>query len=144
MLGKPTASAAYQPWSITQIVELILCLPLNLIPYVGIPAFILITGTRLGKLSQYRWYKLRGLSRKERKREIALRTWDYVWFGSVAMLLELVPVLSFFFLLTSTTASALWAAELEGARRLQEHSADQEPPHAATEDDLPHYEDEPV
>lgn len=159
MLGKPTVSAAYQPWSLVQIVELIACLPLNLVPVVGTPAFILITGARLGKLSQYRWYKLRGLTRKERKAEIARRSWDYTWFGTVAMLLELVPVLSFFFLLTSAAGSALWAAELEGQRRLQEEggrpggerggqqgdaTASAAAPAAPGQDEPPHYEDNPV
>lgn len=113
MLGKPTSPAVYQPWSLVQIVELIFCLPLNLIPYVGTPAFIIITGARLGTFSQYRWYQLRGLSSKERKQEIKSRMWEYTWFGTVAMLLELIPVFSFFFLLTSTTGSALWTAKME-------------------------------
>ncbi|ETS85534.1 hypothetical protein PFICI_03559 [Pestalotiopsis fici W106-1] len=113
MLGKPTTEAAYQPWSLIQIVELIFWLPLNLIPYVGAPFFILITGARLGTFAHFRWFELHGLSKKERKREISRRRWDYMWFGVVAMLLELVPILSFFFLLTSTTGSALWAAKLE-------------------------------
>ncbi|KAI4597859.1 hypothetical protein KJ359_004136 [Pestalotiopsis sp. 9143b] len=113
MLGKPSTAAVYQPWSLIQIVELIFWLPLNLIPYVGTPAFIMITGARLGTFAHYRWYELHGLSKKERKLEIRKRMWEYLWFGTVAMLLELIPVLSFFFLLTSTTGSALWAAKLE-------------------------------
>ncbi|PHH76456.1 hypothetical protein CDD82_3981 [Ophiocordyceps australis] len=118
MLGKPTSPAAYQPWSMIQIIELVVFLPLNLIPVVGTPAFIIITGTRMGKLSQYRWYELRGLSKSERKREIRSRTWEYIWFGTVAMTLELVPILSFFFLLTTTAGSAMWAAEIERKSRL--------------------------
>ncbi|RCI11010.1 hypothetical protein L249_5250 [Ophiocordyceps polyrhachis-furcata BCC 54312] len=117
MLGKPTSPAAYQPWSVIQIIELIVFLPLNLVPVVGTPAFIIITGTRLGKLSQYRWFQLRGLSRRERKREIRTLTWDYMWFGTVAMVLELVPLLSFFFLLTTSAGSAAWAAAMEHHRR---------------------------
>ena len=113
MLGKPTSRAEYQPWSFVQIVELIVFLPLNLIPYVGTPAFIIITGARLGKLSHYRWFKLRGLDRQERKKELSDRVWDYIWFGTIAMILELIPILSFFFLLTSTVGSALWVADLE-------------------------------
>lgn len=112
-LGKPTSAAVYQPWSLVQIVELVLCLPLNLIPYVGTPAFIIITGARLGTFAHYRWFDLRGLTKKERKREVRSRRWEYTWFGTVAMLLELVPVLSLFFLLTSTTGAALWTAKLE-------------------------------
>ncbi|TWU71409.1 hypothetical protein ED733_000671 [Metarhizium rileyi] len=117
MLGKPTSPAIYQPWSIIQIVELIVFLPLNLVPLVGTPAFIVVTGTRLGKLSHYRWFHLRGLSKEEQKREIKSLTWDYVWFGTIAMILELIPILSFFFLLTTTAGSALWAARIEDERK---------------------------
>lgn len=117
MLGKPSTVAVYQPWSMVQIVELIFFLPLNLIPYVGTPAFIIITGARLGTFAHYRWFELQGLDKKQRKLEIRKRAWDYTWFGTVAMLLELVPILSFFFLLTSTTGSALWAAKLEEQSR---------------------------
>lgn len=117
MLGKPTTSAIYTPWSIIQIIELIVFLPLNLIPFVGTPAFIIITGTRLGKLSHYRWFQLRGLTKQEKKKEVQRYNWEYVWFGTVAMILELIPVFSFFFLLTSSTGAALWVARLEEERR---------------------------
>ena len=112
-LGKPTSPAVFQPWSLIQMVELVVFLPLNLIPIVGTPMFIIITGTRLGKLSHHRWYKLRGLTKEETKQEIKARTWEYVWFGSVAMILELIPVLSFFFLLTTSAGSALFVVRLE-------------------------------
>ncbi|KAL2166130.1 hypothetical protein VTG60DRAFT_3269 [Thermothelomyces hinnuleus] len=117
MLGKPTSRAEYQPWSLKQIIELIVFLPLNLVPYVGTIAFIMITGSRLGKLSHHRWFKLRGLDKKAKKRELRLRRWEYLWFGTVAMILELVPILSFFFLLTSTAGAAMWAAKMEERAR---------------------------
>jgi len=113
MLGKPTTGAEYQPWSLTQIAELIFFLPLNLIPFVGAPAFIMITGSRLGKLSHHRWFRLRGLDKKATKRELSFRAWDYLWFGTMAMVLELIPILNFFFLLTSAAGAALWAARIE-------------------------------
>ncbi|KAI8168214.1 hypothetical protein K4K49_009943 [Colletotrichum sp. SAR 10_70] len=140
MLGKPTTSAIYTPWSMVQIIELIIFLPLNFIPVVGTPAFIIITGTRLGKLAHYRWFQLRGLSKKESKREIQSRTWEYVWFGTVAMLLELVPVLSFFFLLTTSAGAALWAARMEDEKRreaVESLVGEPMPP-------PPPYEDDPV
>ncbi|KAF5517240.1 hypothetical protein CGCA056_v010573 [Colletotrichum aenigma] len=140
MLGKPTTSAIYTPWSMVQIIELIIFLPLNFIPVVGTPAFIIITGTRLGKLAHYRWFQLRGLSKKESKREISSRTWEYVWFGTVAMLLELVPVLSFFFLLTTSAGAALWAARMEDEKRreaVESLVGEPLPP-------PPPYEDDPV
>lgn len=43
--------------------------------------------------------------------------WDYTWFGTIAMLLQLVPIFSFFFLLTSATGAALWTAKLEQKAR---------------------------
>lgn len=117
MLGKPTSRAEYSPWSFVQIFELVVCLPLTFIPIVGAPAYIIITGTRLGKLSHHRWFKLRGLSRRERKEEAKKYSWDYVWFGTMAMILELVPLLSFFFLLTTTTGCGLWVSKLESKTR---------------------------
>ncbi|KAI1370986.1 hypothetical protein F4677DRAFT_457437 [Hypoxylon crocopeplum] len=147
-LGKPTSSAVYQPWSLIQIVELIVFLPLNLIPYVGTPAFIIITGARLGTFAHYRWFELRGLTKKERKQEIKSRMWDYTWFGIIAMLLELVPILSFFFLLTSTTGAALWTAKLEEKARGPLSPAPVVVPRDAQEHDPneppPPYEDNPV
>ncbi|KAH8903758.1 hypothetical protein BR93DRAFT_884644 [Coniochaeta sp. PMI_546] len=148
MLGKPTGRAEYNPWSLIQIVELVVFLPLNLIPYVGAPAFIMITGTRVGKLSHHRWYQLRGLDKKQQKKEIDSRVWDYVWFGTVAMILELIPVLSFFFLLTTTTGSALWVAKMEQDRRApQARPPGFEDHDVAAEydgDAPPAYHDEPV
>lgn len=117
MLGKPTSRAEYAPWSTIQVLEMVVYLPLNLIPVVGSPAYIIITGSRLGKLSFYRWYKLRGLHRRERKREADKYAWDFVWFGTMAMILELVPLLAFFFLLTTAAGCGLWVAKLEKKSR---------------------------
>ncbi|KAH8890491.1 hypothetical protein GQ53DRAFT_782518 [Thozetella sp. PMI_491] len=144
MLGKPTSRAEYQPWSLVQIAELIVYLPLNLIPYIGTPAFIIITGARLGKLSHHRWFKLRGLDRKETKKELRERAWEYTWFGTVAMILELIPILSFFFLLTTSAGAALWVVrmETEARQRLAENQAPPQQPLAS--DPPPAYHDDPV
>ncbi|KAI1248153.1 hypothetical protein MGN70_010402 [Eutypa lata] len=146
MLGKPSTAAVYQPWSLIQIIELIVFLPLNLIPYVGTPAFIIITGARLGTFAHYRWFKLRGLTRKERKAEIKGRMWDYTWFGTMAMVLELVPIFSFFFLLTSTTGAALWTAKIEerARGRASGHTALVIPQENDADEPPPPYEDNPV
>ncbi|KAM0427776.1 hypothetical protein ACHAPT_007232 [Fusarium lateritium] len=117
MLGKPTSSAIYTPWSIIQILELIVFLPLNLVPFVGTPAFIIITGTRLGKLAHYRWFQIKGYSKVEQKKALRDRAWEYIWFGTVAMILELIPILSLFFLLTTTSGAAMWAARIEDEER---------------------------
>lgn len=142
-LGKPTSAAVYQPWSLIQIIELIICLPLNFIPYVGTPAFIIITGARLGTFAHYRWFELRGLDKRERKVAIRNRSWDYTWFGTVAMILGLIPVLSFFFLVTSTAGSALWAAKLERQMRRPPATSGEAPePHP--DEPPPPYVDNPV
>ncbi|RGP74225.1 hypothetical protein FSPOR_1920 [Fusarium sporotrichioides] len=122
MLGKPTTDAVYTPWSIIQIVELIVFLPLNFVPVVGTPAFIIITGTRLGKLAHYRWFQLKGYSKIEQKKALRDRAWEYIWFGTVAMILELVPVLSLFFLLTTTAGAAQWTAEVEDENRTSDEN----------------------
>ena len=42
---------------------------------------------------------------------------SYTGFGMVALALQLVPVLSMFFLLTTAAGSALWVVKMEDARR---------------------------
>jgi hypothetical protein len=92
-------------------------------------------------LHHWRYFKLLGLSKKERKEEIRRRRWKYTWyatlfleilvesgfegemltkyrFGSIALLLQLVPVFSMFFLLTTACGSALWVVKLEEQKRL--------------------------
>jgi uncharacterized protein involved in cysteine biosynthesis len=144
MLGKPTSRAEYQPWSLKQIIELIVFLPLNLVPFVGPPIFIMITGSRLGKLSHHRWFVLRGLDKKDKKRELKMRRWEYLWFGTVAMILELVPILSFFFLLTTTAGAAMWVAKMEERARIRvgQPAAPGDQPHHDAEG--PVYHDDPV
>ena len=133
-LGKPTMSAVYSPFSLRQIIEFIFFLPLNFVPVAGVPMFLIITGYRAGPLHHWRYFKLLGLNKKERKAVIKQRQLRYTWFGTVALLLQLVPVLSMLFLLTTAAGSALWAAKLEKQRRLQE----------AEPQTQPEYTDDPV
>ncbi|KAJ3526090.1 hypothetical protein NM208_g11356 [Fusarium decemcellulare] len=145
MLGKPTSPAIYTPWSIIQIVELIVFLPLNLVPIVGTPAFIIITGTRLGKLAHYRWFQLKGYSKVQQKKALRDRAWEYVWFGTVAMILELIPIFSLFFLLTTTAGAAIWVARIEDESRgpavddssIRREESDSSAPPPYTDDLLP-------
>ncbi|KAF2201675.1 hypothetical protein GQ43DRAFT_415305 [Delitschia confertaspora ATCC 74209] len=116
-LGKPTRSSVYGPFSVRQIVEFVVFLPLNLIPYVGVPLFLFLTGYRAGPLQHWRYFKLLGFDKKQRNAFVKRRTWQYTWYGVVYLLLQLVPVLSMLFLLTAAVSSALWAADLEIERR---------------------------
>lgn len=120
MLGKPNVSSVYSPFSLRQIIEFIIFLPFNLVPWVGVPIFLLITGYRAGPLQHWRYFKLLGLDKKERQLFIKRRQLKYTWFGTIALLLQLVPGLSMFFLLTTATGSALWVARLEDARKSRE------------------------
>lgn len=126
MLGKPTMSAVYSPFSLRQIVEFVLLLPLNLVPYVGVPLFLFLTGYRAGPLQHWRYFKLLGYTKKERKDFVKRRKLKYTWFGATALLLQLVPVLSMVFLLTSAAGSALWVADMERCRTAQSSTEDQE------------------
>ena len=133
-LGKPTTSAVYSPFSFRQIIEFILFLPFNLIPVAGTPVFLLLTGYRAGPLHHWRYFKFLGFTNKERTTYVQRRKLSYTWFGTIALLLQLVPVLSMFFLLTTAAGSALWVVKLEEARQHQD----------GEHQNLPAYTDDPV
>ncbi|KAJ4303503.1 hypothetical protein N0V90_002399 [Kalmusia sp. IMI 367209] len=126
-LGKPTKASVYGPFSLRQIVEFVILLPLNFIPYFGVPVFLLLTGYRAGPLQHWRYFKLLEYNKKERNAFVKRRRWQYTWYGTVYLFLQLVPGLSMFFLLTAAASSALWAADLETRRREQEAHAIQVP-----------------
>lgn len=123
-LGKAERPAIYAPFSLRQIVEFVILLPLNLIPLAGTPIFLVLTGYRAGPFHHWRYFKLLGFSKKERKTYVKRKKLKYTWFGTSALLLQLVPVLSMLFLLTTATGSALWVVKLEEARRAQQSAGD--------------------
>ncbi|KAI2890365.1 hypothetical protein CBS11852_6419 [Aspergillus niger] len=117
-LGKPTKSAVYAPFSLRQIVEFIVLLPLNFIPVAGTPMFLVLTGYRAGPFHHWRYFQLLDLSKQERKERIRRRQLQYTTFGTVALILQLVPILSMFFLMSTAVGSALWTVDLENKRDL--------------------------
>ncbi|KAI9699571.1 MAG: hypothetical protein M1820_007069 [Bogoriella megaspora] len=133
-LERPTEKALFAPFSLLQIVEFIAFLPVNLIPWVGVPLFVFLTGRRAGPLLQYRYHVLKGWDKKERKVFVKRNRGGYTLFGMVALVLQLVPVLSMLFLLTTAAGSALWAVQLEELERPQGDVAGEEE----------HYADDPV
>ncbi|KAL1306615.1 hypothetical protein AAFC00_005296 [Neodothiora populina] len=136
-LGPREKGAIFAPFSFRQIVEFVIFLPLNFIPYVGVPLFLLLTGYRAGPLLQYRYFMLKGFTKKERRAFAKTKSmrWQYMWFGTVYMILQLIPVLSMLFLLTSAAGSALWAAEMEDRRQRRPalEADDEEQPPAYTD-----------
>lgn len=119
-LGKLTTSAVYSPFSLRQTLEFIFFLPLNLIPVAGTPMFLILTGYRAGPFHHWRYFKLREFTKKEKKAFIKRRQLRYTWFGTIALLLQLIPVLSMLFLLTTAAGSALWVVKLEERRKREE------------------------
>ena len=154
-LGKAEHSQTYSPFSFRQIVEFVLLLPLNLVPWIGVPLFLWLTGYRAGPLQHHRYFKQKSMAKKERKELIRQRRLGYTSyvfrafyadhrclrmvtisdktcrFGAMALVLQLVPVLSMPFLMTSAAGSALWAARIEN--ELMSPTLEDEPP--AYEDD---------
>ncbi|KAJ5908975.1 hypothetical protein N7495_001657 [Penicillium taxi] len=117
-LGTPTTSAVYSPFSLRQIIELIVLLPLHFIPVAGVPMFLVLTGYRAGPFQHWRYFQLMSYTKKQRKESVRRRQLQYTTFGTVALLLQLVPALSMMFLMTSAAGSAIWASELEKKRQL--------------------------
>lgn len=114
-LGPREKGAQFAPFSVRQILEMIVLLPLNFVPYAGVPLFLLLTGYRAGPLINWRYFQLKQFSKKERKQFINTkqRKFEYMWIGVVYMILELIPVLAMLFLLTLAAGCALWSVHLE-------------------------------
>jgi hypothetical protein len=66
-LGKPTTSAVYAPFSLRQIVEFVVFLPLNFVPVAGVPLFLVLTGYRGGPFHHWRYFQLMDFTKEERK-----------------------------------------------------------------------------
>lgn len=79
-LGKPVRKAQYAPFSFRQILEFVIFLPLNFVPFVGVPLFLVLTGYRAGPLLMWRYFALRGFTKKERNAYIRRRKWSYAWY----------------------------------------------------------------
>ena len=76
-LGTPTTSAVYSPFSLRQILEFIILLPLNFIPVAGTPMFLVLTGYRGGPFHHWRYFQLLDFTKQERKASISRRQLQY-------------------------------------------------------------------
>ncbi|KAK4688815.1 hypothetical protein P7C73_g1312, partial [Tremellales sp. Uapishka_1] len=100
-------------FSTDNIVRYVLSLPLNLIPVVGTVFFLGYNGLKAGPGYHSRYFQLKGYDKDKREAAIQKRRGAYTAFGTVAMLLNLVPVVSILFVFTSSVGAALWAADIE-------------------------------
>ncbi|KAH8116330.1 hypothetical protein DFH11DRAFT_1852999 [Phellopilus nigrolimitatus] len=102
-----------QKFSFASIVEYIVLLPLNLIPVVGTAAFLIMQGRKMGPRFHARYFQLKGFDSVHKDAFVKANSGGYIAFGTISMVLNLVPLVSIFFTLTSTVGAALWAAEIE-------------------------------
>ncbi|KAJ7887061.1 hypothetical protein B0H14DRAFT_1285657 [Mycena olivaceomarginata] len=65
----------------------------HLFPLPAARSNCLVLGRRAGPFHHWRYFKLLGLSKADRAAFIKKRQWKYTWFGMVAQLLQLVPML---------------------------------------------------
>ncbi|KAF9582742.1 hypothetical protein BGW38_010822 [Lunasporangiospora selenospora] len=95
-----------------QIVVLIVTLPLNLIPilgqilYAGINGWLLTFGIRFHYDSD-----IRNIPVGQSRREAWKRRSEFVGFGSMAVMLEMIPIANLFFMWTNIVGCALWVAD---------------------------------
>ena len=79
-------------------------------------------------------YLVREMASEKLKGEVLTKS---IRFGTIALLLQLVPVASMFFLLTTACGSALWVVKLEEQKRLiLEAPIEEDTPPAYTDDPI--------
>lgn len=111
-LGKLLKSP-FEKFTPTALIRYVMYLPLNFIPVVGTVIFVLLQGRTRGNSVHTRYFQLKKWSKSQREAWLKENTAPYTAFGTVATLLELVPVASILFSFTNTVGAALWAADIE-------------------------------
>lgn len=111
-LGKVMKSP-FGRFSPKSMIRYIMYLPLNFIPVVGTVVFILLQGRARGNSAHDRYFQLKKWSPSQKEKWLSQHTGPYSAFGTVATLLEMVPLASILFSFTNTVGAALWAADIE-------------------------------
>ncbi|KAJ4298487.1 hypothetical protein N0V88_003517 [Collariella sp. IMI 366227] len=111
-LGK-ALKKPFSGFSINELIRYFMYLPLNFIPVVGTVAFILLRGRSRGNAVHDRYFQLKGWPASRKSKWLQEHKAPYAAFGTVATLLEMVPVASVLFSFTNTVGAALWAADIE-------------------------------
>ncbi|KAI9740086.1 MAG: hypothetical protein M1818_004837 [Claussenomyces sp. TS43310] len=94
-------------------IRYVMYLPLNFIPVVGTAIFVGLQGKARGRAAHTRYFQLKKWTPSERESFLKEHAGPYTAFGTVATLLELVPIASILFTFTNTVGAALWAADIE-------------------------------
>ncbi|KAK4040728.1 hypothetical protein C8A01DRAFT_35289 [Parachaetomium inaequale] len=111
-LGK-ALKTPFKRFSVNELVRYVMYLPLNFVPVVGTVAFILLRGRSRGDSVHDRYFQLKGWPTSRKSKWLKDHKGPYTAFGTVATLLEMIPVASVVFSFTNTVGAALWAADIE-------------------------------
>ncbi|KAI0886078.1 uncharacterized protein GGS22DRAFT_159835 [Annulohypoxylon maeteangense] len=95
------------------LIRYVMYLPLNFIPVIGTIIFLFFQGRSRGSVVHDRYFQLKGWPSPQQQDWLKRYTSPYTTFGTVATLLEMIPVLSIFFTITNAVGAALWAADIE-------------------------------
>ncbi|KAJ3178999.1 hypothetical protein HDU87_003269 [Geranomyces variabilis] len=98
------------------IARYLITFPLTFIPIAGPAVFFIINGRKMGQSFHARYFQLKGWTATQVHDFEEPRKGAYTAFGTVALALQLVPVVGIFFTATSTVGAALWASDLEKGR----------------------------
>lgn len=112
-LGKITTHPIEESSLRTSVIRSLLYLPLNFIPIIGTPVYVILQGSRAGEVAHARYFQLKGWDAKKRRMWLDGLKAEYLSFGVVAFLLEMIPFVSLGFAFTNTVGAALWAVDLE-------------------------------
>ncbi|KAJ1656917.1 hypothetical protein IWQ61_003598 [Dispira simplex] len=93
-----------------QVLVLLLTIPVHALVIVGTVLVVIINGVILawGYMLHY-LIELRGMSFGQSRRWVLLNRKSYMSFGTVAFLLELIPLFNIIFMFTNAVGAALWA-----------------------------------
>jgi len=104
----------------------VVSLPLNLIPVVGTFLFCILNGTLMAWGMQLNYFKQKQLPPNACTFILRKRWPEYMSFGSVCLLLDLIPVVNIVLIYTNIIASALWIVDIERAETYDEVRVDEE------------------
>ncbi|KAL2161194.1 hypothetical protein VTH06DRAFT_8413 [Thermothelomyces fergusii] len=111
-LGK-ALKKPFERLSTDELVRYVMYLPLNFVPVVGTVTFLLLRGRSRGESVHDRYFQLKGWTSSKRSKWLQDHKGPYTAYGTVATLLEMIPVASIVFSFTNTVGAALWAADIE-------------------------------
>jgi len=101
-------------WVVFSLVVNLLILPLNFIPVVGTCVYCAAAGAFVAWEYHELYFDMCGIPRRQQRSIVYSAKLEYMRFGLVAQLMQLIPVFGLFAFVTNAVGAALWAAELEG------------------------------